>query len=89
MRGHPHLSIIAIRLRSVAVEEALDEPPAEIKLLLEKLEQQEMGGTVRDDAKSSLPAASIPRADGPTEDAGRDLVSGSPPAPPRRDPATR
>ena len=64
MREHPHLSIIARRLRSVAVEGSLDEPPDEIKVLLEKLKERDTRCTTRDEAKSSVPTASIPRTGG-------------------------
>jgi hypothetical protein len=55
MREHPHLSIIAARLRSAAVEGPLDEPPEEIKALLEKLAERETGCTTRDEVVSESP----------------------------------
>ena len=47
MREHPHLSIIAARLRSAAVEGPLEEPSEKIKALLDKLEGRETHCTIR------------------------------------------
>jgi hypothetical protein len=55
MREHLHLSIIAARLRSVAVEGPLDEPPEEIKALLGKLEERETRCTTREEVVSESP----------------------------------
>jgi hypothetical protein len=42
MRKHLHLSNIAAKLRSEAVEAPLDELPKEIRVLLEKLGEREL-----------------------------------------------
>jgi hypothetical protein len=55
MREHPHLSIIAARLRSAVVEGPLYAPPEEIKALLEKLEERETRCTTRDEVVSESP----------------------------------